>query len=186
MGTSEVYFPIPPLTDHGDLPRGRFCASLDDVEKRFVTDAAYDGSNTREQIWSDFNDLVELIKRIRVRVPAAFIGGSFVTDKLDPSDVDVAFLVDTSRITNPNTYGQLQQRVADPKANNGLQVDSFLIPWHPDGSELGGNHPSYAIERSRWDDFWQRKVALADRIPHERSHAMPVRGYVEVIIDGYS
>lgn len=74
--------------------------------------------------------------------------------------------------------------VDDPKGALGLQVDAFLIPWHPDGTELGGS-PRYATERTRWDDFWQRKVAKADRNPPQRWHAMPVRGYVEVIIDGY-
>ena len=176
---------IPALTSEGDLPRGRFCASLNDVETRFVGDAAYDNSTTRSQVWSDFNDLVDLVRRLRVRVPAAFVGGSFITSKIDPSDVDVALFFDQSKITNPGTFANLAQIVDDPKGALGLQVDAFLIPWHPDGTELGGNHPAYATERSRWDDFWQRKVAKADRNPPQRWHAMPVRGYVEVIIDGY-
>jgi len=66
----------------------------------------------------------------------------------------------------------------------GLQVDAFLIQWHPTGTQLGGD-PSYVGQRGTWDDFWQRKVAKPDRNPPQRAHAMPVRGYLEVIIDGY-
>ena len=178
------FLPIPALTGAGDLPRGRFCASLDDVEKRFVTDALYKESTTREQVWQDFNDLVGLIHDKKVRVPAVFLGGSFVTNKTDPSDVDAALIVDTSKITNPATFAAVKKIVQDPKKNPGLQVDALLIQWHPDGSEAGGN-PSYLPSRGRWDDFWQRKVAKADRNPPQRWHAMPVRGYLEVIIDGY-
>lgn len=176
--------PIPGLTSEGDLPRGRFCASVDDVHQRFVTDGVYAGSTTREQVWSDFMDLVDLIRRLRVRVPAAFLGGSFVTSKMDPSDVDAALIFDASRITSPPTFAQVNKVVTEAKVVNGLQVDAFLIPWHPDGT-LDGGRPDYLRERGKWDDFWQRKVAKADRYPPQRSHSMPVRGYVEVIIDGY-
>ena len=176
---------IPRLTSDGDLPRGRFCATVDSVEARYVTDEAYEGSTTREQVWSDFNDLLELIRRKKVHVPAAFLGGSFVTSKLNPSDVDAALIIDVSRIRRQETFADLQAIVDDPKAS-GLQVDAFLIQWHPDGSELGGGDQlAYVQERSRWDDFWQRKVAKVDRQPPQRHHSMPVRGYLEVIIDGY-
>lgn len=176
---------IPQLTSKGDLPRGRFCATMDAVESRFVTDEAYEGSTTREQVWSDFKDVLGLIRRKKVHVPAAFLGGSFVTNTLNPSDVDAALIIDASRITKQQTFTDLAAIVQNPKAN-GLQVDAFLIQWHPDGTELGGGDTlSYVRERSRWDDFWQRKVAKADRQPPQRHHSMPIRGYVEVIIDGY-
>lgn len=182
------YLPIPALTSDGDLPRGRFCTSLDDVEKRFVADAAYEGSITREKVWTDFNVVLDTVRRRRVRVPAVFLGGGFVTSELNPSDVDVALIIDVSKISNPQTYADVAQVVDDPKAG-GLRVDAFLIPWHPDGTELGGGgntgQIAYATERARWDDFWQRKVPKIDRHPPQRWHSMPVRGYLEVVIDGY-
>ncbi|EJZ04250.1 DUF6932 family protein [Mycolicibacterium vaccae] len=175
---------IPPLTSSGDLPRGRFCADLQSVEDRFVTDAVYQGSNTRDQVWSDFKDFLELIRQERVRVPAAFVGGSFVTKTLDPSDVDAALFIDMSRITNPNTFSKVSKLFRDPKTDLGLRLDVFMIRWHPDGTEIGGD-PKYLVQRGKWDDFWQRKVAKADRVPPQRPHAMPVRGYLEVVLDGY-
>lgn len=130
-------------------------------------------------------DLVQLIHDERVRVPAAFIGGGFSTTAMHPSDVDTSLIVDDSRISNPRTYSKVAGLAAGTKTTLGLQLDAFVIPWHPDGTEPGGN-PKYFPARGKWDDFWQRKVAKLDRDPPQRRHAMPVRGYLEVLIDGYS
>jgi len=174
---------VPEFEESGNLPRGRFCATAQEVHDVLVKGPEFTSSTTRDSIWDDFTLLVELIKRKRVHVPAAFIGGSFVTKALNPSDIDAAILIDTSRITNPATLAGVQQIVSKPKAS-GLKVDAFLIQWHPDGTENGGD-PSYLATRGKWDDFWQREVAKADRNNPQRSHSMPVRGYLEVILDGY-
>lgn len=184
MGQPVESLGIPALNSAGDLPRGRYCVSMDDVEARFVAGAEYEGSNTREEVWTDFNVLLDLIRQLRVRVPAAFLGGGFVTSALDPSDVDAAIIVDTSRITSQSTFAEISKIIDNPKGRLNLRVDAFLIRWHPDGTEVGGD-PMYLAQRGKWDDFWQRKVAKADRNPPQRSHAMPVRGYLEVLIDGY-
>lgn len=180
----SVAFPeIPDFEPSGDLPRGRFCVSMDTVSATLVKGSTFAGSSTRDEVWEHFEQVIQLIKRKRVNVPAVFLGGSFTTNAEDPSDVDVAILVDTSRITNPQTLAAVQKIAKNTKAV-GLKVDAFIIPWHPDGSESGGN-VDYARKRGFWDDFWQRKVAKADRIPALREHSMPVRGYLEVIVDGY-
>ena len=129
--------------------------------------------------------MVALVKRRGVPVPAAFVGGSFVTDELSPGDIDAALIIDVSAVTKPATWGIVQRLLANAKTR-GLQVDAFAIPWFPDGSEFGGASPAYQFERGKWDDFWQRKVAKADRVPPVREHAMPTRGYLEVILDGYA
>jgi hypothetical protein len=180
MGGSYL---IPDFEESGNLPRGRFCATVQEVQDVLVKGPDFTNSTTRDSVWDDFTLLVDLIRRKRVKVPAAFIGGGFVTKAVDPGDIDAAILIDTSRISNPATLTAVQQIVSNPKAK-GLRVDAFLINWHPDGSENGGD-PSYLTNRGKWDDFWQRDVAKADRIPPQRSHAMPVRGYLEVILDGY-
>jgi hypothetical protein len=174
---------IPAFDQKGNLPRGRFCATVQEVHDVLVKGPDFAASTTRDSIWDDFTLLVDLIKRKRVRVPAAFIGGGFVTKALNPGDIDAAILIDTSKITNQTTLTAVRQIVSNPKAQ-GLKVDAFLIQWHPDGTEDGGD-PSYLASRGKWDDFWQRDVPKADRIPLQRSHAMPVRGYLEVILDGY-
>ena len=174
---------VPDFEQSGNLPRGRFCATVQEVEDILVKGPEFTNSTTRDSVWNDFTLLVDSIRRKRVKVPAAFIGGGFVTKALNPEDIDAAILIDTSRITNPATLAAVQQIVTDPKAA-GLKVDAFLIQWYPDGTE-NGRDPSYLATRGKWDDFWQRDVPKAERIPPQRSHAMPVRGYLEVILDGY-
>jgi hypothetical protein len=174
---------IPAFEATGFLPRGRFCATAQEVENALVKSADFSASATRDAVWSDFLLVVDSIRRKRARLPAAFLGGSFVTNAMDPDDVDAAILIDTSRITSPGTLTAVRQIVSDPKAQ-GLRVDAFLIQWHPNGTEDGGD-PTYLYSRGKWDDFWQRHVPKADRQPPQRQHAMPVRGYLEVILDGY-
>jgi hypothetical protein len=174
---------IPAFEPDGRLPRGRFCTTPDEVQDVLVKGEPFTSSTTRDQVWADFLSIIELIRRKKVKVPAAFVGGSFVTSAVDPGDVDAAIFIDTSRITNPTTLTAVRQIVDDPKGQ-GLQVDSFLILWSPDGSH-GGRESSYLSERGKWDDFWQRSVVKKDRSPAQRSHAMPMRGYLEVVLDGY-
>jgi hypothetical protein len=174
---------IPDFEQNGNLPRGRFCATAQEVYDVLVKGREFTSSTTRDAIWDDFTLLVDSIKRKRVRTPAAFVGGGFVTKALDPTDIDAAILIDTSRIASPATLSGIHQIVTNSKAA-GLKVDAFLIQWHPDGSE-DGRDPSYLATRGKWDDFWQRDVAKADRPFPQRGHSMPVRGYLEVILDGY-
>lgn len=174
---------IPAFEPSGNLPRGRFCTTPDEVSDILVKGVDFTASTTRSDVWDDFLLLVDLIRRKRVRVPAAFVGGGFVTNKLNPKDIDTSLIIDTSKITNLNTLTAVQQIVANTKAQ-GLKVDAFLIQWSPDGTE-NGRDPSYLASRGKWDDFWQRDVEKSDRNPPQRKHAMPVRGYLEVVLDGY-
>jgi hypothetical protein len=174
---------IPPFTKEGLLPRGRFVATIDEVEESFVKADHFRGSATRQQVWDDFLALVELLRRKRARMPAAFLGGSFTSDVLDPSDVDTSVLIDQTRISSPKTWDDLA-KIARGAKPAGLKLDAFLINWRPEGDQ---SPESLAYHRSRgmWDDWWQRHVPKPDRLPPLRHHAMPLRGYLEVIVDGY-
>lgn len=175
---------IPTLEASGLLPPGRFRTTVDEVEARFVTSAEFASSATREDVWQNFLELVALIKKLRVRVPAAWIGGSFTTASLDPPDADVSILIDRSKISSTDTYPKVLRLVGNTK-KQGLALDAFVIQWWPEGDDT--RIPSgYLLERGKWDDFWQRHVPKAERVPAQRHHAMPVRGYLEVILDGYS
>ncbi len=174
---------IPPLDEHGRLPPGRYRVAQADVEERFIHASEFAASTTRLKVWSDFLTLVGLIRRQRVRTPAAFLGGGFTSDSLDPSDVDASILIDASRVTSAKTWAELDKIMTNYKLQ-GLHLDAFLIRWFPEGDQ--SLVPAYYLcERGKWDDWWQRYVAKPDRIPPQRHHAMPVRGYLEVILDGY-
>lgn len=175
---------IPAFEANGSLPLGRFSCDLQEAKQVLVSGSPFNGAQNRDTLWKIFEDSLQRFHDIRCKVPSVFLGGSFVTSKLDPSDIDATYLVDFSTITSDQTLGKLWQILQ--AINREESIDAALIPWLPINLKIP--HPDfekYYIERGKWDDFWQRKVAKEDRVPWQRSHAFPERGYLEVTIDGY-
>jgi hypothetical protein len=77
---------IPPFDEHGYLPPGVHPATLEDVEARF----GY-GSELRRVQAESLRWLVDAASRAGVF--RLVINGSFVTDVLEPNDVDCALLI---------------------------------------------------------------------------------------------
>lgn len=77
---------IPEFNDHGYLPPGVHAATLDEVSVRFGT-----GSELRRTQMDSLRWLVELARRAGAR--RLIVNGSFVTDVLQPNDVDCVLLV---------------------------------------------------------------------------------------------
>ena len=75
--------PIPPLTHEGILPEGVHDCTLTEVGEAFgVSDPQ------RQRLWAAFPVFLDWARRL----PGAtfvWIDGSFVTDKVDPGDIDV-------------------------------------------------------------------------------------------------
>jgi hypothetical protein len=76
---------IPPLNEHGYLPPGVHQATLDEVIARFG-----DGSEERRAEAESLRWLVPLCEQ--AGITRILINGSFVTDRLEPMDVDVVLL----------------------------------------------------------------------------------------------
>ena len=77
---------IPPFTENGYLPSGVHPAKLDEVEVRFGRT-----SEVRRVQMESLRWLVELADRAGVK--RLVINGSFVTDALEPNDVDCVLLI---------------------------------------------------------------------------------------------
>ena len=77
---------IPPFDEHGYLPRGIHPATLDEVAARFGSE-----SEVRRVQMESLRWLVELARR--AGVARLVINGSFVTDVLEPNDVDCVLLI---------------------------------------------------------------------------------------------
>jgi hypothetical protein len=167
----------------GNLPRGRWVFTLADAEARFVCGPEFATSDRRKEVWSDFRTALAAIGSLKIKVPSVFIGGTFATNKIDPSDIDATFIVDRSAIRNPATYGRLVQFVGGLR-HSGLNVDGFLLLWDAEGDESLMD-PGYLNARGKWDDWWQRDVAKGQRGTPVRAHSLPKRGYIEVEVDGY-
>jgi hypothetical protein len=78
---------IPDFDEHGYLPAGVHPASLAEIEARFGQQ-----SEVRQVQMESLRWLVELARRAGVR--RLIINGSFVTERLEPNDVDCVLLAE--------------------------------------------------------------------------------------------
>jgi len=76
---------IPPFNDDGYLPPGIHRATIEEVAERFGA-----GSEVRRAQLEGLREAVELARRAGVR--RFVINGSFVTEKIEPNDVDCVLL----------------------------------------------------------------------------------------------
>ena len=184
---------IPPFGASGHLPRGRHACDLDEFEAAFVTAPQFATSSKRASL---FADLLSALDWLADRyspdlVERAWVGGGFASDKLDPTDIDVTFIL--SHETHA-ALGEDQKRRLEKLLRRGgfkgigLSVDGFMmireriaLPWF--GSGVGDAGQDYFLKRGAWDDWWSRDRAhVAAGEPPVVEDADPVRGYVEVIV----
>ena len=91
---------IPPFNEHGYLPPGIHSATLDEVESRFGC-----GSELRRVQLESLRWLVDLAGR--AGVVRLIINGSFVTDVIEPQDVDCVLLVGDGFPQDPAAEAEL-------------------------------------------------------------------------------
>ena len=78
---------IPGCNDDGYLPAGIHSAHLDEIAARFGRESELRQAQMKSLRW-----LVDLARRAGVR--RIVVNGSFVTDKLEPNDVDCVLLIE--------------------------------------------------------------------------------------------
>lgn len=172
---------LPPLSVAGRLPLGRWPATIDEVRSTFVVGK----SERRRKLWADWEELTEAVRETVGIVPAVWMGGSFLTDRVEPGDVDSVYVIESRHMLGARAdprRAKFIQTVADNGAKKffGLQIDSFVLEWTP-RSGTAIVHPEYLMFRGYWDDLWSR-----ERCEDDREESIPRRGYLEVIVDGYS
>ncbi|MFJ3185906.1 MULTISPECIES: DUF6932 family protein [Streptomyces] len=175
--------PLPPF-DPGTLcpPPGRYPLTWDEVESRLVRAPEFVQSGTRSDLWDELQFhhaqsvcLFGWVRRI-------WLAGSFVSGKLDPSDVDLAYLIDA------DAFGAITE--ADDLANlanlgdrewcvkHEMRIDAYFLPLPATVAfeDLGITGAMEAGDAEvfqslgLYDEIWQRT----------RGSRGERRGYVEV------
>lgn len=180
---------IPQRMPEGVPTLGRHTVSLSDVQRAYVTAPVFRSSERRELLWNNF---LSLTARVRNAVPvnAVMIGGSFTTWKQAPADIDAVFVIDKrhlARLSDQNDIKMLTSLSSGGgKKIRELGIDSYTLDWEAIPRTIKDNpaHRDYLVSRGYWDDWLQRSGSKIEE-PNE-GHAVPRRGYLEVIIDGYS
>lgn len=182
--------PIPPLSA-GLLPLGRHPATLLEIEADFVKSPDFATSTTRQEIWSHYIQAFGTLDQV-VPVLAAWIGGSFTTDKTDPDDIDVLWIVDGRRypVLTPPEQAVVaifsQGKVLRERTQ--ARVDTYVLPWEPipvPDLQANAHDLGLAAYRGYWDDLWLRKIQGSKLLPRTIADALPRRGYLEVTFRDY-
>jgi len=182
----------------GYLPRGRHRVNDADIRARFVDHADFTASTTRHDVWDEY-ELGRDLLGSKVRIHAIWIGGSFLTSKVDAKDLDALFIVSARDYRKLDAADQAVVAsfiprtgpLGTPVRGHGLKrLDSFLLlwaPYSPLNPKTTPDHNEYAVWRGYWDDFWQRdRHNKPDGIPPHWKDALPVRGYLEVELDDFA
>lgn len=173
--------PVPALAS-GFLPMGRWNTTPKEIYDAFVKGHSREAH--RGAIFSEWLDLTQVLQDIVRPVPAAWLGGSFFTDKDEPGDIDCAYFVEEhlfTAVADVNDRDALA-KIASNQVKPAFRVDSFVVPWAPTpGPTPGVGTQEYLWTRGFWDDLWVRQ-----RSSDQRLESVPTRGYLEVILDGWS
>ena len=150
---------VPVLTS-GRLPLGRWPATPAEIEAAYVVGR----SDRRQEIWSHWLQLTAAMRETVTCLPAAWISGSFLTHKDEPSDIDCVYIVEAPVLLGAKVdprKAQFLQVVASNRVKDvfRLSVDSFILEWVP--STVGVRKPEWAQDylrdRGYWDDLWSRE-----------------------------
>jgi hypothetical protein len=92
---------IPPFDEFGYLPPGIHSATLDEIDARFGQ-----WSEIRKVQMESVKWMVDLA--VRAGVKRIILNGSFVTDIMEPNDVDCVLLFHGGRRTNVQAFKELR------------------------------------------------------------------------------
>lgn len=183
--------PLPALIKVADskyevLPLGRYLVTFDEIEDAYVTGL----SAKRQEIWNAFRNCIGLIRSAVGSLAEVWIGGSFITSKEEPRDIDAVFLFtkdcfDAAASGSSNDAKLVLSILTRSSKINRLDpsVDGYALIVPPTEYDVSGEFETiYSRQRGYWDQFWSKT-----RFVDEKSDGWkyPASGYLEVIIDGY-
>ncbi|MFF2851603.1 DUF6932 family protein [Streptomyces sp. NPDC058001] len=177
--------PLPPF-DPDTLcpPPGRYPMTWDEVENSLVRAETFQASITRSGLWTELQSHRAQVECLFGSVRRLWLAGSFVSGKLDPSDVDLAYLVDAhvfQAVTEVDDIADLAN-LSDREwcVKHGMRIDAYLLslPATVDFRDLGlvgamapGDSEIFQM-LGLYDEIWQRC-----RMGDGRR-----RGYAEVLL----
>jgi len=104
--------PIPSLTTDGVLPPGVHTCTLEEIGAAFGTRAH---SNQRMTLFTKLTELFALVRRSDLAT-AFYVDGSFITDKLDPGDIDILIALKQDHDWTRDIRPQIEYAVVDRKS----------------------------------------------------------------------
>lgn len=191
---------LPTFSANGFLPLGRYSVSFDEAETMLVSAPEFRESTTRTALWDGFLSYVDRFLTLEdtyaealdghTLVHRVWLGGSFVSAKPEPRNIDATLLIDTraERAVRGKpgskwltTAFQSRDRMKEKFGVSPLRIGYRPVAHLFEPERFTPEERTYFTERGVWDDWWQRcrLPDQSDRSPSEQS-AAPARGYLEV------
>jgi len=191
---------LPSFAANGFLPLGRYSVSFDEAESLLVGAPEFRDSATRNPLWDGLHDYLDQFFALEdtyaddldglVLVHRLWLGGSYVSAKLDPQNIDATLLIDTRAERavrgKPGSRWLTTAFKSRDRIRERYGLSPMRVGYRPVGhvfrpEVMAPEERTYFMERGVWDDWWQRcrLPDHADRSPSEQS-AVPARGYLEV------
>ena len=106
----------------------------DEIKKNLVD--SFQNSAGRETIFRGYLQLVIEITQL-VDTAEQWLDGSYVTNKINPGDIDLVSIIDKDKVDclDPDKQEQLMKLLAGPDTKITHHCDSYFVPKVPD------NHP---------------------------------------------
>lgn len=190
----------PTFASNGFLPLGRYSVSLDEAESMLVGVPEFQASTTRRALWDGLIDYVDRFLTLedaytdvlagRPLIHRLWLGGSFVSTKPDPGNIDATLLIDTraERAVRGRpgskwltTAFQSRDRMKEKFGVSPLRIGYQPVAHIFEPERFTPEERTYFTQRGMWDDWWQRCRLPdgQDRSPSVEG-AAPARGYLEV------
>lgn len=190
----------PTFATNGLLPLGRHSVSLDEAEAMLVSAPKFQDSATRTPLWDGLLNYVDRFLTLEDTyadvlaelslIHRIWLGGSFVSTKTDPGNVDATLLIDirAERAVRGRpgskwltTAFQSRDRMREKFGVSPLRIGYQPVAHIFEPERFTPEERTYFTQRGVWDDWWQRCRLPdgKDRSPSEES-AAPARGYLEV------
>ena len=180
----------------GHLPPGRYRATLTEIHARFVDHPDFAESLTRPDVWDGFIGYMTAWQRLEEAlaeqqlVMSAWLGGSFISMKRDPSNLDLTVIIDgellESCVGKPG-IGALKKLTHRDRMLQDFLVSPCILRYcyfrSPFKSHIAGtpNIEEYVSTRGAFDDWWQRVRPSGEaKGAPSRESAGARRGYLEV------
>lgn len=187
----------------GFPPPGRVRMNWDEAHTALVANPAFGASTTRADLWdqlasylTQFAEVIETNRRDVVGdglIHHLWLGGSFVSTKVDPQNIDVAVCIDDD--VRERFKGRPGSKFLREHAFNRTKVSHQFkglspveIPYTQVASVfqrgmLGARELGYLQARGAWDDWWQRCRDHSAPSGAPSAATTPARrGYLEVVL----
>lgn len=192
---------IPEWGNDGFLPPGRYRVGPEGAEGLLVGDGIFNDSETRSRLWTGLESYLSRFFELEDRhgeavegiplVHAVWLGGSYVSTKVNPQNIDLTVLIDDRTASAMKGLPGTRWLVDAFKRESRLAefgVSPLLVRYRPIVSvfraeRLDAEDQAYLRERGAWDDWWQRcRSSGVDKSEPTIESAAPRRGYLEVTL----